>query len=155
MRIASSTEYAIHGLMYIASVASVQTDGRTVLLRDAASAIAVPESYLRKVFQLLTRRGIVNSQRGARGGYTLARPADDITLRDVVEAVDGPLMGYSCLRQRRHCDGAPSCLVRETFKPAAARMAEVLEGVSIGDIARNTTSQGVRTTWLSTATAHL
>ena len=151
MRIANSTEYAIHGLMYIASV---QQDGRTVLLREAADAIAVPESYLRKVFQALTRRGIVISQRGAKGGYTLARPADEITLRHVVEAIDGPLLGYSCLRERRQCASAPSCLVRKTFKDAAARMADVLDGVSIDDVARNATSRGMRATWLGATAVH-
>ena len=146
MKHTNGVEYAIHGLAYMA-----KAPGRTVLLRDAAEAIRVPESYLRKVFQALTRGGIVRSQRGARGGYALTRDPTEITLRQVVEAVEGPAVEYFCLREERGCGLHRRCLVRRTFLEAATRMAEVLDGVSVEDIAHDAALPVGGAPWMAAA----
>jgi len=148
VQIANSIEYAIHGLTYVAVAGFA---GRAVLLRDTASAIRVPESYLRKVFQALTKRGIVKSQRGVNGGYSLGRGPAEISLRDVVEAVEGPLLAYSCLNKQRDCYGEACCLIKDTFRTAASRVAEVLEQVTLEDIVKEAVSRGSRAAWLVAA----
>ena len=130
MKFTTSVEYAIHGLLYLATM----PPGQTVLVTEVAQAIGVPESYLRKVFQQLSRRGVLASQRGARGGFRLARDAESITLKDVVEAVDGSLPVYSCLRTARSCGLATPCAVQRAFDNAQQKMADVLDDTSIEDV---------------------
>lgn len=131
MKFATSIEYAVHSLVFL----SRSGTGATVLLADLARKISVPEGYLRKVFQQLARQGLVVTRRGARGGVALARPADRVTLRDVVEAIDGSLPAWSCLRAQRGCRVTTACPVHEAFDRASASMARELEAVTIADIA--------------------
>ena len=131
MKFSTSIEYAVHALVYLARA----QEGGPTLLADVASAIRVPESYLRKVFQLLAKRGLVATQRGSKGGVSLGRPATAVSLRDVVEAVDGSLPLYSCLRSQRGCTMSVPCLVQSVFDEASEAMAEVLSGTSIADVA--------------------
>ncbi|MFW6181285.1 MAG: RrF2 family transcriptional regulator, partial [Spirochaetota bacterium] len=91
MRFSTGLEYAIHGLVYLATV----PPGKAVLISEVASAIGVSETYLRKVFQQLSRSGILHSQRGVGGGFWLAREPGEITLKDVVDAIDGSLPVYT------------------------------------------------------------
>ncbi|MGA2613413.1 MAG: Rrf2 family transcriptional regulator [Spirochaetia bacterium] len=128
MQFGTSIEYAIHGLVFMAGGASA-----TVLVGDIAKGIKVPESYLRKVLQLLARAGLVASHRGAKGGFSLARDASRITLRDVVEAVDGSLPTWCCVKEKKRCSETP-CPVSAAFETAREKMAESLAQTSIGDL---------------------
>ena len=127
-----SIEYAIHGLVYLASGNS----GAATLVGDIAKATSVPESYLRKVFQLLARAGLVSSHRGVKGGFSLARVPAEITLKDVVEAIDGSLPAYTCLKTARGCSLDEACPVSSAFAAARQKMAEVLDATTIGDLTR-------------------
>jgi Rrf2 family protein len=69
----------------------------------------MPESYLAKIFQELSRQGIVRSHRGARGGFSLARPAAEITLKEIVEAIEGPLALCPCLSPVDQCPRKATC----------------------------------------------
>ncbi len=132
MQFSTSIEYAIHGLVYLTR----SSDKGPVLVGDIAKATRVPESYLRKVMQLLARAGLVASHRGARGGFSLARDAADISLRDIVEAVDGSLPSYSCVKEKRRCTEVP-CPVSAAFEAARRKMGEALSKMTIGDLARS------------------
>ena len=132
MQFSSSIEYAIHGLVYLA----VNGSESATLVGDIAGAIKVPDSYLRKVFQLLVRGGLVSSQRGAKGGFVLAREPARITLKDVVEAIDGSLPLYSCLKAKRKCADLDSCPVSSAFEEARHRMAEVLDATTLESLAK-------------------
>ena len=122
MQFSVSIEYAIHGMIYLARAAGE----KAVLLADIASAIKVPKEYMRKIFQMLTRARLVAGRRGAGGGYRLALPADELTLRQVVEAVEGSLPLYGCLHMRRQCELALSCPVQKAFDAARQKMAEAM-----------------------------
>jgi Rrf2 family protein len=130
MRFSTSTEYAVHGLIYLANVGS----GGRALTRDVGTATGVPEGYLRKVFQQLSRSGLVDSRKGAHGGFRLARDPALISLKDVVESIDGSLPTYTCVRDQRGCRLGESCPVHDAFDQARERMAEVLEATSIQDL---------------------
>jgi Rrf2 family transcriptional regulator, iron-sulfur cluster assembly transcription factor len=119
-----SIEYAIHGLVYLASAGS---DAAT-MVGDIAKATSVPESYLRKVFQLLAKAGLVASHRGVKGGFSLARVPAEITLKDVVEAIDGSLPAYTCLKTARGCSLDEACPVSGAFaSKRSARWLKVTE----------------------------
>lgn len=144
MQFSMSIEYAIHGLVYLARASSE----KSTLLSDIATAARVPREYMRKIFQLLTRSRILTAQRGAGGGYRLARSASLITLKDVVEAIEGSLPIYSCLKTRRDCGLSECCPVKGVFDEARQKMSEVLESASIQDITRNIAGQGDARSWL-------
>jgi Rrf2 family protein len=131
VQFSASIEYAIHGLVYLASRGA----GETVLMGEVSRAIRVPDSYLRKVFQGLARAGLVLSQRGARGGFLLAREPSAISLRDIVEAVDGSLPFYTCLKTKRKCTAKEACPVSKAFDEGRRRMAEVLEATTLDSLA--------------------
>lgn len=144
MKFSTSIEYAIHGLVYLSRAPT----GKSVLIRDIAKAISAPEAYLRKVFQQLSRRGILISQRGARGGFQLTRDPEHINLKDVVEAIDGSLPMYSCLKVVRGCRLTLPCPVQEAFAKARLKMAEVLEATSIQDLLDDISQRQPVVAWL-------
>jgi len=87
MRLNRAVEYGIEGLMYLAR----HGRDRSTLLREVSSATSIPETFLSKIFQRLVRNGLIRSRRGFHGGFHLARPANQITLREVIEALQGPI----------------------------------------------------------------
>jgi Rrf2 family protein len=131
MQFSTGIEYAIHGLVYL----TANRSDSAVLVGDIAKAIKVPESYLRKVFQVLVRAGLVSSQRGARGGFVLARDPSRITLKHVVEGMDGSLPLYTCMKVRRKCSALEPCPVSAAFEQAQQKMAEVLDATNLETLA--------------------
>ncbi|MFW6162536.1 MAG: RrF2 family transcriptional regulator [Planctomycetota bacterium] len=87
MELAKSCDYALKGLLYLAQR---QDPFEPVLLRDIASGAEAPEAYLSKVFQSLRASNVVRSHRGRKRGYSLARPPGQISLYDVILALEGP-----------------------------------------------------------------
>jgi len=156
MKFSTSIEYAIHGLVYLArglsgvtsDVLSKKAPDRVILLSNIAKETAVPESYLRKVFQTLSKRGIVMSQRGVGGGYFLARKPEEITLRDVVEAIEGFIPAYCCREFRRKCSIGENCPIRKSFDRARDSMYEVLEGTTIKRLAEELSKHENEVGWL-------
>jgi Rrf2 family iron-sulfur cluster assembly transcriptional regulator len=144
MQFSISIEYAIHGMIYLARAGGE----KAVLLADIAAAIKVPKEYMRKIFQMLTRGGLITGRRGAGGGYRLARPAGELTLRQVVEAVEGSLPLYGCLHMRRHCELSLSCPVQKAFDTARQKMAEALEGTTVADLTREIAENRREHSWL-------
>jgi len=88
MRLSARVDYALRATLELAANAS---DDRPVTSERLAQAQEIPAKFLESILLQLRRAGIVNSQRGPEGGYVLARPANQITLADVIRAVDGPL----------------------------------------------------------------
>ena len=144
MQFSMSIEYAIHGLVYLARA----PEGKAVLLGDIASSIKVPKEYTRKIFQQLTKKRLITARRGAGGGYRLARPAAEISLLDVVEAIEGSLPVYSCLRLHRHCGISPNCPVQRAFEEAREKMAEVLQATSILVLSKEIAENRQEHSWL-------
>jgi Rrf2 family protein len=89
MKLNRATVYALEALTYLAALA----EGRTVPSHEAARAWGIPEKFLLKVLQPLARARLLNSLRGPGGGYRLGKPAKDITVLEVLEAVEGPVRG--------------------------------------------------------------
>jgi Rrf2 family protein len=129
MKYSQSTELAIDSLYYMAAHPQVLA----FAVEDIAQAQQVSVSYLAKVFQQLVKAGLLRSQRGAKGGYTLGRPANQITLHDVAVVFEGSSALYDCSAYTKRCRGS-KCLVRATFGEAERRMQEVLKAVSLQDV---------------------
>lgn len=144
MQISVGCEYAIHGILYLA----LQPQNEAVLVTDIAKAQNLPVSYLAKVFQLLAKAGLVKSFRGARGGYLLARDPSRITLRDVIQAIEGATPLYTSLSARRKCAADEDCLIREAFCRAEASLYRELEKVTLYEIMESANRHRSRMKWL-------
>jgi Rrf2 family protein len=90
MRMTRASEYAIHAMV---AMASQGENGRPTASHLTAQARGIPERFLLKVLKPLVSAGILHSVKGPNGGYRLARPANKVTLLEVIEAVDGPIRG--------------------------------------------------------------
>ena len=104
------------------------------MISEMAEAQSVSESYLAKIFQRLSRKGLVKSTRGKRGGFALARKPGEISLADIVRAVEADEPLYDCMDVGRGCRSRTDCLLRDVFSRAEQRMFEELEGTSLADL---------------------
>lgn len=99
MRLNQATDYAFRAVLYLSRLPR----GQVVEARLVAEEENIPMRFLLKIFRLLTRAGIVESYRGVNGGYALVRPPEEITMRDVVEAIEGPIHINRCLISPEEC----------------------------------------------------
>lgn len=98
MKFSVGVEYALHCLLYMVNL----EEGKSIGIRDLATFQGISESYLSKVYARLSKSGIIKSVPGVKGGYTLARSADNITFWDVVEAVEGRESFFQCAEIRQN-----------------------------------------------------
>ena len=132
MELTRKGEYAIRGIVHLAR----QPRGKITLLSEIAETAEVPQTFLAKIFQNFVKLGFVSSYRGTGGGFALARPASAITLREVVEAVEGPLAPNRCLTEEGECDRSASCAVHTVWRRVQEQVVGILDGVTIEDLAR-------------------
>jgi len=124
-------EYAIRAMTYLARY----PEGHVASLRDIGRAQEIPESFLAKILQSLVHAGLAVSQRGAHGGFALARPAEQITMRDVIEAVDGPISVNLCTLDPEECKRSSTCEVHKAWLRAQEQLMDVLGGVTLKSLA--------------------
>jgi Rrf2 family protein len=133
--LSSKARYALRALVELARADSAQqTAGELAERADA------PRKFLEAILLELARRGVVVSRRGKLGGYSLARPADQISFAEVIRVIDGPLALAPCVSRLafRKCDDCPdlaTCSIREALLRARDATADVLEGYSLAEAA--------------------
>jgi len=122
MRVSRSTGYALLAVGYIAKN---QGDG-VVLSQDVSNEYDIPLEYLLKILQQLVRANVLRSKRGPRGGFSLAKPTNKITMLEVIEAVDGPLTGELNLTDQAGNDPY-SVRAEQTYNKAIAQARNVFQ----------------------------
>lgn len=113
MRLSATDIYALQALGYLAT----QPDDFWVASEDVSRATGVARPYLVRILSALTSNGIVTSKKGVGGGYRLSRAANEINLRDVMRAIDGPVAPLSCISLKWHqpCVVEDKCHARNTI----------------------------------------
>lgn len=139
----AGVEYGIHCLIFLVGDGG---ESRDASVRDLAELQGVPQDYLAKIFTKLAKGKLVVATEGVRGGFRLARPADEITLLDIVGAIDGRKLIFDCREIRGRCalfDGEPPawategpCAVHAAMITAQKRMEEALAQQTVLDLAR-------------------
>ena len=134
MCISQAVGYALHGLTSLSSA-----QGERVYAADIARSIGASESYLAKTFQSLAHAGLVTSVRGMKGGYALARPTDEITVREVIEAIEGPFpFPRTCCVFRNQTDrDCPDCPVMVVMERAYRQALEELDTMTVEELAES------------------
>jgi Rrf2 family protein len=140
MQLTRAADYGVRVMVHLAG----QPLPKRVALADLAEATGTPESFLSKVLQALTRAGLLVSQRGQAGGFELASRGRESSVRDVVEAVDGPIHLNLCLTSGKLCARQAWCPAHPVWGEAQRAMLEVLERARIADLAHGCRSNGVR-----------
>ncbi len=133
MALTRKGEYAIRGIINLAQ----QPPDEMVLLGDIAAATDAPAAFMAKILQAFAKQGIVRSSRGAKGGFTLAKPPSAITLREIVEAVEGPIVPNRCLTGQGSCNRDRECHVHPVWKRVQTQVVSILDCVTIADLAKN------------------
>ncbi len=132
MELTRKGEYAIRGILYLAR----QPKGKVCLVEEIARAADVPKTFLAKILRDFVKVGLATSSRGTGGGFTLSRSADRITLREVVESVEGPILPNRCLVGAGTCERDGTCRVHPVWKKVRDQIVAVLDGVTIAELAR-------------------
>jgi Rrf2 family protein len=132
MKLTRGGEYGIRGVLYLAK----QEGGRVSMLSAIAKDQDVPPRFLAKIFQALAKAGLVKSHRGAKGGFSLARPAVEITVRDVIEAIEGPINLNVCLVAPGECTRDNVCPVHSIWESAQEKMLGILGQANFDDLAK-------------------
>jgi Rrf2 family protein len=139
MRLSAKADYALRASVELASLG----DGH-VKAEALARAQAIPLRFLEQILLDLKHAGLVASQRGAEGGYWLARPPAEIALADIIRAVEGPLANVRGVRpEELEYEGAANAL-REVFVALRANIRAVLEEVTLADVAAGELPDRVR-----------
>jgi Rrf2 family protein len=105
-----------------------------VLLKDIAEQQQISEKYLWQLISPLKAVGLINSIRGAKGGYTLAKPPYAITMKDIMSVLEGSLCLVDCVDNPTACDRSRSCVSRDLWGEASRIFAKQLESVTLADM---------------------
>ena len=105
-----------------------------VFLKDIAKCQDLSSGYLEQILPYLKSAGLVNSRRGARGGYALSRPPSKITLREIIRALEGDLTVVDCVAETALCSKAKSCKSRNVWVEVSRRIEDVLDSFTLQDI---------------------
>ena len=133
MRTTAKADYAVRAAVELAAVGT----GDPVKAEQIAEAQSIPLNFLENILAELRRAGIVESRRGAAGGYLLARPAEEITLADVIRAVEGPLANVRGISpDLLEYEGSAERL-RDVWVALRASVRAVLEQVTLADVAKD------------------
>src|SRR6059058_2848825 len=124
------TKKADYGLMAMKHLAE-HADQGACSAKDVADAYGIPAEALAKILQRLAKAGLLNSQHGTNGGYTLSREASKISAFEVIRAIDGPLFITSCVTVRGECDQTDRCNIREPLRKVNDSIEAVLKRIKI------------------------
>jgi Rrf2 family protein len=132
VRITAKADYAVRAA---AELAAAQSDDRPVKGERLAAAQGIPRNFLENILGDLRRSGIVRTKRGAEGGYLLARPAGEISVADVLRAVEGPLAAVQGTRPEHLAYDGAARRLPEVWIAVRANLRAVLERVTLADLA--------------------
>ncbi len=132
MQITRREEYGLKGLIFLAR----QSPEKVFLVSEVSKIQKIPESFLAKIFQQLSKAGLLRSYKGPKGGFSLGKPAGEITMREVIEALEGPLAINRCLLHKGECSEETTCPLHEVLGEAQLQLFKVLNRTSIGDLVK-------------------
>jgi Rrf2 family protein len=131
MRVSAKSDYALRALIEMAT----REDGRPVSAEELGRRQDIPHGFLQAILADLRRAGIVMSQRGQSGGWRMARDTTDVSVADVIRAVDGPLVSVYGLRPEAVKYNERADVLQHVWIAARSSLREVFEAVSIGQLA--------------------
>lgn len=139
MRISARADYAVRAALQLAAA----SDAEPLKAEAIADAQEIPHKFLESILNDMRRGGLVLSQRGASGGYRLARKPEAISIADVIRVVDGPLVSVQGVRPPDLSYAGPAASLLPLWVALRASVRQILEGVSLADVASGRLPAGV------------
>lgn len=138
MKLSKKGEYALKALIELAI--DYDKGEAATLISEVARRKAIPQKYLEQILLNLKNTGILEAKRGVGGGYTLSRPPENISLGQIIRAVEGPLAPINCVSVGSHvsCPDESSCGLYSVMLEVRNAVAGVLDNTSLKDVARRT-----------------
>lgn len=132
MRVSTRGDYASRALLSLA----LRGEGTPTSVRDIAERTGLPQPYLEQILLALKGAGLVRSKRGVGGGYVLARPAEAITLGEIVSAVDGPIVlgDFGQPHENGACDHEGQCVLLGVWSDVGERMRRHLDSFTLAEM---------------------
>ena len=130
MKISTKGRY---GLRILLDLATHQKKG-PVNLGDISKRQGISEKYLWQVINLAKSAGLITSARGPKGGYTVAKPANQITILDIIAALEGPIILVDCLDKAESCDRHASCVTRDVWAKIENNMKKTMATITLQDL---------------------
>src|SRR3982074_2921463 len=121
MQITRAGEYGVLGLLNLAR----RGEGERVMIEEVSRQEKIPRNFLAKIFQSLARAGLVRSTRGTGGGFSLARSPAEITVLEIIEAIEGRISLQRCLQEVPTCEHMGGCALCGIFEQAQDRVKEI------------------------------
>lgn len=130
MKITRACDYAIRALLYMAS----KPEGSTFMRSDLSQKSNVPDSFLGKILQNLAKSDILISERGKKGGFRLDKSPEEITVYDVIQAVEGDMQITDCIADDLYCSKSSYCKVHSMWVDIQNKLTGQLKNTSLQDL---------------------
>jgi Rrf2 family protein len=130
MQIPRKIEYALRAMIHLADHPGGVARGTEIAREEH-----IPKYYLEKVVRDLMHRGLVRAQRGPGGGYQLGRPAETISFRDIIEAVEGPITLNLCVDGSSRCDLQPTCRMFRVWEEGQRALLDIFSRTMLSEVA--------------------
>jgi Rrf2 family protein len=130
MRLSTRSRYGVRLMLALA----VNKQTKPVFLKDIANSEEISEKYLSQIIIPLKGKGLVTTFRGAHGGYLLSKPASEITLREIIEPLEGDLSLVDCISNPAVCDRANACATREVWDEMSSLLLNFLDTFTLEDL---------------------
>jgi Rrf2 family protein len=143
MRITTTSRYGVRALFDVA----YHGGGQPTQIKDIARRQKISQRYLEQIFNKLLKAGLLKSRRGPRGGYLLARDSSEISIYDIIQAAQGPVVPVRCLAEDyqsgKDCDIEPWCVTQHVWRETQKLLIGYYASVSIADLCSMARKQGV------------
>lgn len=150
MKLSKKGEYALRALIDLATKA----DRGVAQAHEIARKEHIPVKFLEQILLTLKNAGLLQSRRGVGGGYTLSRPADRITLGEVIRLMEGPLTSMGCASgaapERCSCPDEASCGLRSVMRDVGDAISNILDNLTLADVCERTKDLQSRKTLIPT-----
>ena len=144
MRLTTKSRYGARAIFDLA----YHSSGVPVQIKDISQRQEIPQRYLEQIFHKLKEAKIVKSVRGPGGGYLLARPAEKITVGDIISAMREPIDPVFCVDQdsdsTKKCSREGECVTRQVWKEAGEKITQYFDSVTIDDLCARAKTMGIK-----------
>ncbi|MFC1634116.1 RrF2 family transcriptional regulator [Planctomycetota bacterium] len=131
MKLSTRTRYAVRAMIELAK----NDANRPLQLKIIAKRQEISVKYLEQLMAVLKSAGLINSIRGSKGGYVLARAPNQIRVSDILHCVEGPIATVECVGDSNRCSRAADCAAREVWKRVELAIEDVLKSITLQDVA--------------------
>ncbi|MDI3547665.1 MAG: hypothetical protein PWR10_1317 [Halanaerobiales bacterium] len=130
MKVSSRGRYGLRAMVDLA----VYESSGAIPLREISERQQISEQYLEQLFASLRKAGIVKSVRGAHGGYLLNHPAEDITVGDILTALEGPVAPADCVLEKESCEKVTDCVAYDIWVEIKEKVEKLLNSITLADL---------------------